>query len=708
MRTLAAQTRPVLAVDLELDCEVSIPGHVMSDVASAAAALLRLTRHHEGLPAWRDYHTAFCERYGTGLAVQITDVVNPGTGVGFPAGYPGSILPVPADLPSERDQRLLELAWATVLRGDGELVLTDELIDAVTGGWQPTADQTPPHVEVAVRVRAPSAGAISNGNYTLVVSPARAGGVLTSRFTTTTTGLGLEAAYRSLPTATAGALPVQLSFPPAFAHAENVSRVPSYLTCVLPLGEHRAPTSGTLRVDDLALVATAERIYLVTQQGQVVEPHVFHALNLDKQPPPLARFLTHLPRAFAASWTAFDWGPCTARLPYLPRVRYGRCILALARWRLQSDRLSPDQPGWQEALRDWRHRVRCPRAVELREDDRTLPLDLDEPMHAAILRRSLTRCEETVLTEPVAETGWLGGHAHEIAIPLAATRQATAQIRSTSAPLAGGHGHLPGHGSPWLYAKVFSPAYWHEEILADHVPGLLAELSDRQECWFVRYRSARETDHLRLRLNPDDAGGYNRCADVLASWVGRLRDSGLASRMTLDTYYPETGRYGGPAAMLAAEHVFTADSRAVIAALQAVRAGNGDRLVLAALGMIHLASGMLGADEALGWFAATPARLSQRPDQAAVTAIVTLGRSGRLLDLPDNLAAVAEAAAGRASALGAYRRSLPGDADLDTIIRSLLHMHHNRLFGTTPDTERTCLHLARRGCVTALACGHPA
>ncbi len=49
-------------------------------------------------------------------------------------------------------------------------------------------------------------------------------------------------------------------------------------------------------------------------------PQVFHALALDKQPPPLARFLANLPRAFSAMWTVLDWGPHADRPPYLPRV----------------------------------------------------------------------------------------------------------------------------------------------------------------------------------------------------------------------------------------------------------------------------------------------------------------------------------------------------------------------------------------------------
>jgi thiopeptide-type bacteriocin biosynthesis protein len=180
-----------------------------------------------------------------------------------------------------------------------------------------------------------------------------------------------------------------------------------------------------------------------------------------------------------------------------------------------------------------------------------------------------------------------------------------------------------------------------------------------------------------------------------------LREAGLVGRVTLDTYYPETGRYGGPSAMPFAEKVFAADSHAVIASLQAARRDGTDRMTLAAQGMIHIACGLLGPRGALDWFAAGPVRADLPPDPAAVARIVALGRDGFLFQP----SASASAADGLSLALAAYRQVLPAGADTTAILRSLLHMHHNRLIGIDPAAERTCRYLAWRGCVTAQARG---
>jgi lantibiotic biosynthesis protein len=311
MRALSRAGRTPLAVDLRLGCQVQIPHEVAAEMERAASLLLRLTRRPAGEPGWRAYHSAFRDRYGTGALVPIADVVDPDAGLGYPAGYPGSVWPVPVSGPTERDALLLALAWQAVADDTREITLNDDTIRRLTANDDFDPRYAPPHVEIAARVHAASVEALNRGEFTLTVAPARSAGTLTSRFTTTATGSGLEAVYAAVPPTTDGALAVQLSFPPVHPHAENVCRVPAYLPHVLSLGEHRsnADTVQIIDVDDLAIIATRHRLDLVSMsRRQVVEPQVFHALALEKQPPPLARFLAHLTRAFGTTWHEFDWG----------------------------------------------------------------------------------------------------------------------------------------------------------------------------------------------------------------------------------------------------------------------------------------------------------------------------------------------------------------------------------------------------------------
>ncbi|WP_422646979.1 lantibiotic dehydratase [Actinoalloteichus caeruleus] len=703
MRALADAGRTPLAVDLRLDCDVRVPDHVAREMEAAATALARLSGQPTGEPAWRDYYGAFCDRYGMGALVPLTDLVDPDSGLGYPAGYPGSVLPARTATGSERDQALLALAWTALADGSGEVDLDDDLIASLAVG-DPAARQWrfPPHVEIAARIRATSTDALDRGDYQLTVAPARGFGTFTSRFTTITGGSRLHEVYTAVPTSVDGALPVQLSFPPVYPHAENICRVPAYLPHVLSLGEHRGPDEQVIGVEDLAVTATRDGLHLVSlSRRRVVEPQAFHGLALTKQPPPLARFLIHLARGLGASWHRFDWGPAAARLPYLPRVRYRRAILASARWRLTRADLPADTgpAGFAAALTTWRQRWRCPAVVELVDADRTLRLDLDIPAHAAILRAHLTRDDDATLTETVtdpADYGWIGGHAHEIVLPMVTTQPAAPSPAALTRPPLTGHGQLPAApGTIWLNAKLHTHPQRLDELITEHLPRLLADLDD-PACWFIRYRSATETDHLRLRLHAPDPETYAAVLLAVGVWAHQLRSENVIGRMVIDTYHPETGRYGHGPALAAAENVFVADSAAVAAQLRHLPEPVLARDALVTLNMAATITGLLGDTTAgMRWLTTRPAPPGPATDRAVLAQLTALLNDEHVTvpaEWGGDLAATWQA---RAAALATYGTHLTTSADRDIATEALLHMHHNRAIGIDRDRENRCRRLVR-------------
>ncbi|MGX7823555.1 lantibiotic dehydratase [Actinokineospora sp. 24-640] len=703
MRALASGGRTPLAVDLQLDCDVRVPDHLVREMEAAASALARLSTQPTGEPAWRDYHTAFCDRYGTGTLVPLAEVVDPDSGLGYPAGYPGSVFPARTATGSPRDYALLALAWTTLADGSSEVVLDDDAIASLTVGDPALREpRFAPHVEIAARIHATSAEAIDQGDYLLTVGPARGFGTFTSRFAAITAGSRLREVFAATPTGVDGALPVQLSFPPAYAHAENICRVPAYLPHVLSLGEHRRPEEQLIGVQDLAVTATRDGLHLVSMSRQrVVEPQVFHGLALARQPPPLARFLIHLARGLGASWHRFDWGPAAYRLPYLPRVRFGRAILAPARWRLTVTDLpiGADLDEFTTALEKWRQRWRCPALVELADDDRALRLDLAVAAHAAILRAHLSRHDDASLTETAtgpADYGWSDGHAHEIVIPLATTQPPAPAPAAVSRPPLTGHGQFPAApGTTWLNAKLHTHPHRIDELITEHLPRLLAEL-DSPEWWFIRYRSPAETDHLRLRLSTSEPQTYAAVLPALGAWAHQLRADKVIGRMVIDTYYPEIGRYGHGPALAAAEAVFVADSRAVAAQLRHLPDKTLSHDALAALNMTATVAGLLGdTAAAMRWLTGRPAPPGPAIDRAVVAQATTLlgedaaespaGWDGELTATWQS----------RTAALNAYRPHLAVGEAVDVAVEALLHMHHNRLIGLDRDREDRCRRLAR-------------
>ncbi|MBP2477621.1 thiopeptide-type bacteriocin biosynthesis protein [Crossiella equi] len=706
MRKLSAAGRTPLVADLTLDCRVAVPVQLTQEMERAATALLRLTRHPVGEAVWRDYHQAVLDRYGTGTLIPLGELLNPDAGLGYPATYPGSVYPAPPPGHAQRDGRLLGLAFEAVATGSREIVLTDELITELAGE-ELDPRFIPPHVELSARIHARSREALDRGDFRLAVAPARSAGTLTSRFTPLAAGSGLEQVYRDLPTATAGALRVQMSFAAVYPHAENVCRVPAYLDHVLPLGEHRprGQDASVITVDDLAVTATRDRLHLVSlSRKQVVEPQLFHALAVDKQAPPIARFLTHLPRAFSAGWFQFDWGPHTG-LAFLPQIRYGRTILAPAQWRLTSTDLPARAEQWPMALFRWRRRWDCPVAVELRDADRTLRLSLVQPAHLAVLQAHLARHGQAILTEATdaQEFGWLDGHAHELALPLVTTAPpAPNPLHGPLPVVCNDHGQLPGApASRWLSVKLFTHPERINDLLIKALPELALQLDDPVH-WWLRYRGPHESDHLRLRLAAA-AQDYGRHTSVVGSWAQRMREKGLLSRLVLDTYVPEIGRYGDGPALAAAEAVFAADSAVVAATLAQQPEGEPD-LALVVANMVALVTGFFSDQgEAMTWLADQPAATTPAPSRAVTERAIRWATTPGELMETFGWRAITPAWHDRADLLADYRQALPPQVNTAVVLESLMHLHHNRAVGIDPERERACRRLARQAARSWLA-----
>ncbi|MCX5206027.1 lantibiotic dehydratase [Streptomyces sp. NBC_00237] len=695
MTAVSGASRTKLNTGLVLDATVQIPAVVLDEATRAADILLRLTRTRQMRPEWAAYQHAFWERYGAGTLVPVQDAIDLAAGAGLPASYPGSVLPEPSSRILARDELLAAKALEAAVSRTTEVVLTDEDVRVLATDADDNAPT--PHTELGMRLYAPDTTAVDRGDFTLSVHPAWSGGCFTGRFADLLPDSGLPDLYAALPTLVQGALPAQLSFTPVYPHAQNVARIPAYLRHVISVDEHREPHASVIPLDDLAVMSTGTTLLLVSlSRRQIVEPVVLHSLALEKQAPPLARFLARVARAPATTWTQFDWGPVAANLPCLPRVRYRRAILSPARWRLPASALPAGRftHDWAQALGAWAKTWSCPPVVHLRQDDRTLRLDLGTPLHQRLLHTHLLRHESVDLTEDLESelggSGWIG-HAHEIVMPLSSTRPPLPHPDLTHAPVVTNRDlPVPGEpAQPWVQAQLTTHPTVMNQILTARLPLLLAELGD-PAWWFVRYRSsAQDEHHLRLRIAAPGPDGKPVLA-ALSAWAKGLQGDKLAAGLLFNAYRPEQGRYGTGKAMAAAEAVFTADSHAVRLAL--THLPDSSRRVLCALGMLDLAHGLLGSDEGTRWMAATPAPL---PGVPLVTREAVKHARTRARELLTSSGPLAEAIEARRTALLAYRTHLR-EGHVPRVLESLLHMHHNRLIGLDRDSEAACRYAARQ------------
>ncbi|MFI5863675.1 lantibiotic dehydratase [Streptomyces sp. NPDC051546] len=676
--------------DTVLTAQITIPANVLSEAENAASALLRLSPYPFGAPAWRDYHQRFRKTYGHGAVVPVLDLVAD-SGLGLPSGHLGAAHSSSARNLSARDETFLALAQQAALDQAREVVLTEDVLASLA--VVESADLVPPPtVELTFHLHADNAEAVRQGRFEVwAASAARPSSSMAGRCTDLLPEHDRDAWMAAL-AGPPGPLPAQLLFPARRRRSGNVVRTPAATGNTIALGwPDRGP--GNIPLAKLAVTCDARHLYLIcSSTGQVVEPRVLHALEPAVMTPPLARFLAELAGARRTAWRLPDWG-AASRLPYLPRLRHGRAVLAPARWLLAGPAAAPAL--WEKGFELWRSRRDVPSCVVLVEGEMRLPLDLDVPLHRDLLRARLTRTGEVVLREAPAPAGGFMGRAHEFLTVLHAAEPAPVPRRwSTVAATA--------PDQPGLSRTVCAHLHGHpgrqDEILTDHLPQLLAGWNPAPLWWFTRHQDSShpERDRPLIFTMQVEACGFGPAAARLGEWADGLRRQGMAARLDLAAHQSQDGRYGYGPARAAAEEVFAADSAAALAQITYSAHSGIPAEALTAASLTGLATAFAPTPaEGWAWLSSNLPRESGPVDAVLVRQTLALADP----DMSRHEAAVrplVAAWAARAAALTAYRRALAGQReDPLPVLRSLLHLHHVRALGGGPGRESLTFRLAR-------------
>ncbi|MEU9505386.1 lantibiotic dehydratase [Micromonospora sp. NPDC048170] len=705
MRSMAASSQP-LAVDVRLADQVVVPHQVAAEIVASMDVLRRLTPDPAGRPEWHAYHARFIDRHGMAAVVPLAQLVDPVTGLGYPEHFSG-VNRAPVASLSGRDERLLALAQQALLDGVREVVLDDAAVQALAGSDRDEG-RSSPHVDVAAEVRAISLSALEEGRFVIALTGMGRSAMATGgRFLDVlpyAERQWMRKEFTRLPLAVEGALPAQVSFPPRNLRAQNVLTSPQVLPWLVSMAEHRPAAGNVIGLDDLGVAAGRDRLVLVSMsRRRVVEPTVAHAAAVHTMPL-LGRFLIELPRALDARLKPFDWGAASC-LPFRPALRYGRVILSAARWRVDLARLpgaDASDGEWSTAWEALREKLRLPRWVQVGSGDQRLRLNLDQAMDRSLLRAHLGASTAAVTIVEAAgpeDFGWLSGRSHEIVVPVASTAAPASVPAAIAAqgswpPPACADPVLPGAGGLLSGSLAVEPSLM-ELVLQRGLPALFADWPEPPMWWFIRVR--RPFSHLRLRLHTDD---YGDAAVRVGRWAQALRQQGLAGDLSLDTYRPETGRYGDGQAISAAEKLFAADSRAALAQMATKDESRIDQQALTAASTVDLAAAILGShDDGCEWLVARPEHAGRAPiERHVLRQAVTLDQTF----LPEPVQRAwrerSRVALRYAEALSASGSPLTPAA----VLASLIHLHFVRVHGPDEAAEQVTYRLARHIALAAV------
>lgn len=675
-----------LSADAAADARLVMPASMAAQAAATASVLWRIGFGRCPLDR---YHERFLDRYGVHRFVALPEVTDPAVGLGLDA-----LDDELGDPPEHRRTVLAGLLARATATSDVEVVLNDADVAALAGG-QP--DQAPPRTaEITVRVIAASPDDLSAGRLHLAVGPrsSAAAGSALGRFTSLLHPTGADSDDHALvaEVAVSARVPVGAAIAPP-------TRLASWR---IPVGVASEP--GDLLPDDLLVGSDGRRLVLWSPRHDRQVIPVLYSRITPRLLPPLARFLHLLGRTGHRPMHGWSWSPADHG-PFTPRVRYRQTVLAPARWILPPllIRASRDVNEWPGALDHWRADTvpAPPDVVVVDDNDRLLPLNAGRADDRELLRRYVCRGVRAVLEPPggpdavqAVLPGPAGSHLLELVVPL--TRRDTPPaprphparpVRATGVGL-----HLPG--GTWLSLAIHTPA---GELLLPELACLAHDLTEHYDLWFwLRYHTPELGPHFRIRFHGDPVTLGACVLPAVAAWCHDLIRQRLAGGFTVEPYDQEIERYGGPAAIDAAEQVFAADSELALAILTS-STDTDQRLITAAVSTAAIATTltddpkaaladhhldrtahrhMLGlrprVRSARAWLA-TGSRLDARPDGIANIAGVARLGGGQ----PDR---IDRAWIARHDALTAYRTTLHPERICDCA-SSVIHMHLNRLFG---------------------------
>lgn len=562
---------------------------MQSDLVKALAMLFMLTPKSERDP-FKQFKEAFQKRFEQRW-VPLVEALDPECGIGFsntngltlqgaplleglPLGVEGDQLPDTLD-PSRREMWLLKRITETRFQGEKVLRLSEEDIKELT---EVNDDPFPHSFTCLAELAASSPEALSNDDYELFLRSASGPSAATilGRFCHGDEEL-CEEVRRHLRLEEAckpEAIFAEIVHVP-YGRMGNVLARPLLRGHEIPfLGASGVAPEDCIPITDLYVGILGKHVVLWSKsRNKEVVPRLSSAANYNYRATEIYRFLATLQGQGFNNWAGWSWGSLECE-PRLPRVQYGHQILSLEQWFLDGTTLKPVKEAKSQlerfvALQRLRQTLQLPRLVLLADGDTELPVDLENPLSTEALWSVIKNRVGIKILEDFPGEGRLvaqsqeGTFTHELVLTL---------LSEPETPLSGFAPpdlrcdrvqHAPG--SSWLYAKLYSGLSTADHLLVHVLTPLMVEMnrSGEVDCWFfIRYNDPEP--HLRLRFHGEPSALWGSMLPRLHAALKPYLKDGSLWRFHIDTYEPETERYGGVENIELAEHVFTVDSETAL------------------------------------------------------------------------------------------------------------------------------------------------
>jgi lantibiotic biosynthesis protein len=301
-------------------------------------------------------------------------------------------------------------------------------------------------------------------------------------------------------------------------------------------------------------------------------PRLSNAHNYSYNALPIYHFLCDMQaQYYNKSSLYFSWGTIASNFTFLPRVEYKNVVLKSATWQLNKkdyEALITEKSDLKikKIFQEFTTKFKLPELFLLVDGDNELLINTADEIAIfafidAIKNRTAIILEEFLFNtnSPLIKDENNNGYTNEcLAIVLNQgiktpshnfdNQNNDIQIKS----------FLPG--SQWLYFKIYCGIKTADYILTEKLFPISEELLENgtiQNWFFIRY--ADPDNHLRFRIQLTDTNNFGVALSHINQELEPLHQSGLISKILIDTYDRELERYGH-SNMETSERLFHSDS----------------------------------------------------------------------------------------------------------------------------------------------------